>query len=112
MIGNPPFGVTIDISADLCEDFVTLRKAKNRSTGEARRKGKSEFAFIELAIKAARPGGYIALILPMGVGFAQQGRAVRELLYETCWHVATIHLPPETFQHVGTNVPTQIRNRS
>lgn len=108
VIGNPPFGVTIDIPADLCEDFVTLRKAKNRSTGEARRKGKSEFAFIELAIKAARPGGYIALILPMGVGFAQQGRAVRELLYETCWHVATIHLPPETFQHVGTNVPTQI----
>lgn len=102
VIGNPPFGITIDIPEDQCADFVTLRKAKGR------RKGKSEFAFIELAVRAAKVGGYIALILPMGVGFTQQGRAVRELLYETCWHVATIHLPPETFQHVGTSVPTQI----
>ncbi|MDT2248023.1 N-6 DNA methylase [Paenibacillus larvae] len=72
-------------------------------------RGKSEAAFIELAIRAARPGGgYIAFILPTGISFAGHAKKVRKLMYETCWQVATIMLPGETFMHTGTTIPTQI----
>jgi hypothetical protein len=70
--------------------------------------GKSEVAFLELAIRACKAGGYIAYILPMGISYNQQAKKLRKLMYETCWHVATIELPSTTFQHVGTSIPTQI----
>ncbi|WP_178023038.1 class I SAM-dependent DNA methyltransferase [uncultured Paenibacillus sp.] len=103
VVGNPPYGVTIDIAADTLPDtFETLRTTKGRA------KGKSECAFIELAIKAVKPGGYIAFVLPMGLNYASYAENVRRLLYETCWHVATIMLPGETFALTGTTIPTQI----
>ncbi|WP_237163527.1 N-6 DNA methylase [Paenibacillus sp. BIHB 4019] len=103
VIGNPPYGVSIDVDAgDLPDDFVTLRAAKGRA------KGKSELAFIELAVKAAKPGGYIAFVLPHGINYANYAEKLRDLLYRTCWHVATIGLPGETFAHVGTTIETQI----
>lgn len=103
VIGNPPYGVSIDVDgADLPDDYVTLRKPKGRA------QGKSELAFIELAIKAARPGGYIALVLPKGIGFSTAAAKIRDLAKETCWHVASIELPGETFAHVGTTIKTYI----
>lgn len=103
VVGNPPYGVTIDVAADTLPDaFETLRTTK----GQAR--GKSECAFIELAIKAVKPGGYIAFVLPMGLNYANYAEKVRRLLYETCWHVATVMLPGETFALTGTTIPTQI----
>lgn len=103
VVGNPPYGVNIDVEADSLPDtFETLRVAKGRA------KGKSEFAFVELAVKAARPGGYIALVLPKGVGCNSLAAKVRQLTKETCWHVASIELPGTTFAHVGTTIPTDI----
>ncbi|MEC0328711.1 N-6 DNA methylase [Paenibacillus macerans] len=103
VVGNPPYGVTVDVAADALPDtFETLRITKGRA------RGKSESAFIELAIKAARPGGYIAFVLPLGLNYANYAEKVRKLLYETCWHVATIMLPGETFALTGTTIPTQI----
>lgn len=103
VVGNPPYGVTIDIAADTLPDtFETLRTTKGRA------KGKSESAFIELAIKAVKPGGYVAFVLPMGLNYANYAEKVRRLLYETCWHVATIGLPGETFALTGTTIQTQI----
>lgn len=103
VVGNPPYGVTIDVAVDALPDaFETLRTTKGRATG------KSESAFIELAIKAARPGGYIAFVLPMGINYANHAEKVRRMLYETCWHVATIMLPGETFALTGTTIQTQI----
>lgn len=103
VVGNPPYGVTIDVAADALPDtFGTLRTAKGRA------KGKSESAFIELAIKAVKPGGYIAFVLPMGLNYANYAEKVRQLLYKTCWHVATIMLPGETFALTGTTIQTQI----
>lgn len=103
VVGNPPYGVTIDVAADeLPDSFETLRITKGRA------KGKSECAFIELAIKAVKPGGYIALVLPMGLNFANYAEKVRQLLYKMCWQVATIMLPSETFALTGTTIPTQI----
>lgn len=103
VVGNPPYGVMIDVEAEALPDtFETLKVTKGRA------RGKSESAFIELAIKAARPGGYIAFVLPMGLNYANYAEKVRRLLYETCWHVATVMLPPETFALTGTTIPTQI----
>ncbi|WP_040932662.1 HsdM family class I SAM-dependent methyltransferase [Paenibacillus larvae] len=98
VIGNPPYGETVETE----KEYATLSKRKGIY------RGKSEAAFIELAIKAARPGGYIAFILPMGISFASHAKKVRKLMYETCWQVATIMLPGETFMHTRTTIPTQI----
>jgi len=100
VIGNPPYGETVELTEGA--DWVTLSKAKGAY------RGKSENAFLELAIKAVRPGGYIAYILPTGIGSSQASAKIRKLMHETCWHVATIMLPGETFVHVGTTIPTQI----
>lgn len=104
VIGNPPYGETIAIKADEGDfsDWLTLSKRKNEW------RGKSEAVFIEHAIRNAKPGGYIAFILPMGISYNSQTRKARELLFNNCWQIATIMLPGETFQHVGTTVPTQI----
>lgn len=101
VIGNPPYGVSLEFD-DNGEEWHSVGKAK------AKRKGKSETAFIELAIKAVKPGGYIAFVLPMGIAFAQNSAKLRTLIHETCWQFATILLPGETFAHVGTTIATQI----
>ncbi|MEK5178506.1 N-6 DNA methylase [Paenibacillus odorifer] len=103
VIGNPPYGVSIDVAAvDLPDAFETLKVEKGRA------KGKSESAFIELAIKAVKPGGYIAFVLPLGLAFANYAETIRKLLYQTCWHIATIGLPGKTFALTGTTIETQI----
>ena len=103
VIGNPPYGVSIDIAAeDLQDEYETLRTTKGRA------KGKSESAFIELAVKAVKPGGYIAFVLPLGLNYANYAEKVRQILYKSCWHVATIGLPSETFALTGTTIETQI----
>lgn len=95
--------MSIDVdAADLPDAFETLKITKGRA------KGKSESAFIELAIKAVKPGGYIAFVLPLGLNYANYADTIRKLLYHTCWHVATIGLPSETFAMTGTTIQTQI----
>ncbi|MGF9711644.1 HsdM family class I SAM-dependent methyltransferase [Paenibacillus naphthalenovorans] len=105
VVGNPPYGVPIDID-ELPDEYVTLTK-KGRGN-EVRFTGKSEFAFIELAIKAAKPGGYIAFVLPKGIGYNRPAAKIRELMREQTWHIASIELPGTTFAHVGTTIPTDI----
>lgn len=100
VIGNPPYGLTVEVEES--SGFTTLSKSKGKL------RGKTENAFLELAVRCVRPGGYIAFVLPKGIGFSQTSKKIREFLYETCWHVATIMLPGETFQHVGTTIGTQI----
>ncbi|MDT2230694.1 Eco57I restriction-modification methylase domain-containing protein [Paenibacillus larvae] len=73
VIGNPPYGETVETE----KEYLTLSKKKGIY------RGKSEAAFIELAIRAARPGGYIAFILPTGISFAGHAKKVRKLMYET-----------------------------
>lgn len=102
VIGNPPYGVSVEFP-DTGEDWASLGK-----TSKGVRKGKSEVAFIELAIKSTKPGGYIAFVLPKGISYANYAAKLRQLMYETCWQVATIFLPAETFAHVGTTIETQI----
>lgn len=102
VIGNPPYGVSVEFE-DIGEDWMALGKPS-----KGKRKGKSEVAFIEFAIKCTKPGGYIAFVLPKGISYANYATKLRQYMYETCWQVATIFLPGETFQHVGTTIETQI----
>lgn len=102
VIGNPPYGLSLEFE-DTGEDWTSIGKAS-----KGKRKGKSEVLFIELAIKAAKPGGYIAFVLPKGISYANYAAKLRQYMYETCWQVATIFLPGETFSHVGTTIETQI----
>jgi type I restriction-modification system DNA methylase subunit len=102
VIGNPPYGVSVEFD-DTGEDWASLGKAS-----KGIRKGKSEVAFIEFAIKCAKPGGYIAFVLPKGISYAGYAAKLRQHMYETCWQVATVFLPGETFAHVGTTIETQI----
>ena len=109
VIGNPPFGEAIAVPAEEAPhlaDWQTLTKRKKN--GQHVYGAKSEAAFIELAVRSAKPGGYIAFVLPKGIAFNSQSAKVRKLLYDTCWHLATVMLPGETFQHVGTTIETQI----
>jgi hypothetical protein len=98
-IGNPPYGVSVDFESE--DDWLLTKKKGSYS-------GKSEIAFIELAIKATKPGGYVAFVLPKGISYANYAAKLRQYMHETCWQVATIFLPGETFQHVGTTIETQI----
>lgn len=100
VIGNPPYGVSCEFETD--DEWISGSIAKGK------RKGKSEVMFIELAIKAAKVGGYIAFVLPMGISFGNYAAKLRKYMHENCWQVATILLPGETFVHVGTTIPTQI----
>ncbi|WP_353856854.1 N-6 DNA methylase [Bacillus sp. Bos-x628] len=102
VIGNPPYGVSVEFEAPKDEVWSSVSKTKNKY------RGKSEVAFIELAIKSVKPGGYIAFILPLGISYTTYAKKLRKLMHETCWQIATIMLPSETFQHVGTKVATQI----
>lgn len=103
VIGNPPYGVNLDIdAAEIPDSFDTLRITKGRA------KGKSEVAFIELAIKAVKPGGYIAFVLPKGIGHSSAAKKIRDIMRETCWHITSIELPGTTFAMTGTTIPTDI----
>lgn len=102
VIGNPPYGVSLEF-ADTGEDWASIGKAS-----KGMRKAKSEVAFIELAIKAVKTGGYIAFVLPKGLNYANYAAKLRQLMHETCWQVGMIMLPGETFMHVGTSIETQI----
>lgn len=103
VIGNPPYGVQCAFEpSDGADTWISGSLAKGQ------RKGKSEVVFIELAIKAVKVGGYIAFVLPKGINFGNYAEKLRGLLHKTCWQVATIELPGETFVHTGTTIPTQI----
>ena len=95
VIGNPPFNLTIETQRDW-----KLRKKNGKIN--------SDELFIELAIESAKEGGYIALILPQSINHKDALKGVRKLIYETCWVIANISLPSETFAQAGTSVPTTI----
>lgn len=95
VIGNPPFGLKIEWKS------YTLKKPKVRKTP-------SEEVFLEIAYKAAKPGGKIALILPDGVLGKESTSYLRKWLMERCFVRAVISLPTTTFYFTGTAVKTSV----
>lgn len=95
VIGNPPFNLTIQTEREW-----KLRK----KTGKIN----SDELFLELAIESVKVGGYIAFILPQSINFKESLKGIRKHIYENCWVIANISLPPETFCASGTNIPTTL----
>ena len=95
VIGNPPFNLTIETQKEW-----SLRKKNGKIN--------SDELFLELAIQSAKEGGYIAFILPQSINYKDSLKGIRKLIYDTCWCIANISLPAETFAMSGTNVPVTL----
>lgn len=67
-----------------------------------------EILFLERFIQLAKPGGWIAIIIPDGILTNSNSHYVREFLSKLTKVEAIISLPRETFQNVGTNAKTSI----
>jgi hypothetical protein len=88
VVGNPPFGVA--------------------TSSEGHRLLASEVRFLLRALDLARPGGYIALVLPSGVLANERLRALREDLLGRCTMLAVVALPRDTFRGTGTSAACSI----
>jgi predicted RNA methylase len=88
VVGNPPYGVTVTPS-----DGRPLA---------------SEARFLLRALDLARPGGYVALVLPSGVLANERLRSLRAELLERCKLLAVVALPRAAFRQAGTNAACSI----
>jgi hypothetical protein len=88
VIGNPPYGIG---------------RTRNGGTAPA-----SEVRFLLRALELARPGGYVALVLPSGILANQRLLALRAGLLARYTLLAVIALPRTTFRHTGTSAACNI----
>jgi type I restriction-modification system DNA methylase subunit len=94
VLGNPPFGTTINWASEI--------------TGGKHRKLASEVVFMDIAFRAVRPGGKIAMVVPDGLLNSNRTQPARDFLGKHCLIKAVISLPTETFYHAGTSVKTSV----
>lgn len=95
VIGNPPY---CDIRH--CDEYNGFEVAKDSK--------RSEWYFIELAMRSLVPGGVAALVLPDGILSNSKDKERRKWLLNNFWLRAVISLPKETFLKVGTGCKTSI----
>ena len=67
-----------------------------------------EILFIERFIQLAKPGRWIAIIIPDGILTNSNSHYVREFIAEKTKVEAIVSLPRETFKHTGTSAKTSI----
>ncbi len=67
-----------------------------------------EVLFVERFIRLAKPGGFIAIIVPDGILANYQLQFLRDWMMEKADHIATISLPRETFKESGIIAKTSI----
>lgn len=91
VIGNPPYGLTIDNWEFACG-----------------KKLKSEVAFIEYGLKWLKPGGILGMIIPDSILANQREKAFRKHILDNHQLLAVVSLPTETFYHSGTSVKTSL----
>ena len=91
VIGNPPYGLTIDNWEFACG-----------------KKLKSEVAFIEYGLKWLKPGGILGMIIPDSILANQREKPFRKHILNNHQLLAVVSLPTETFCHSGTRVKTSL----
>lgn len=97
VIGNPPF-----CDVPKYEDYSAYTIAQQG-------RNRAEWYFLELGLRALKPGGIMAVILPDGVLSNKKEEALRKwIMTEMAWVRASISLPLETFKLAGTTVKTSI----
>ncbi len=67
-----------------------------------------EILFVEKFIKLAKPGGWVAIILPEGIFANSNAHNVREFITRHAKIEAIVSLPRDAFKNVGTNAKTNI----
>lgn len=137
VVGNPPYGgiglgeteLTDDLIFKLANFEILSGKVKqnllfantqvNLFTSEksfaiktdAKQKIKAfpiEILFLERFIQLAKPGGWIAIIIPDGILTNSNSHYVREFVINKTRVEAIVSLPRETFKQAGTNAKTSI----
>jgi type I restriction enzyme M protein len=97
VLGNPPF---CDVPKyDDYSDYTIAQKGR----------GRAEWYFLELGLRALKPGGILAYVVPDGILGNSKDEPLRKwIMNEQAWVLAVISLPPETFKMVGTTVKTSV----
>jgi len=137
VIGNPPYGglglghtnLSDDLIAQLAKFEILPKSVKNdlntanlqsdlfgseksfSLNSEVKQKLKSfsiEILFLERFIQLAKPGGWIAIIIPDGILTNSNATYVREFIANKTKVEAIVSLPRDTFKNVGTNAKTSI----
>jgi len=67
-----------------------------------------EILFIERFIQLAKPGGWIAIVIPDGILTNSNSHYVREFISEKAKVEAIVSLPRDAFKNVGTSAKTSI----
>ena len=106
VLTNPPFGATIKIDDnDILEQYDLIY----RGTENKRSAIPPEQLFIERCLDFLKPGGYLGIVLPDSILSNPGLTWIREYIFEETYIVASIDLPPETFQpHTGTQTSVLI----
>ncbi len=137
VIGNPPYGgvglgeteLTNDLMIRLADFEILSENVKNNLIiantqknlfnsdkqlaikSDAKQKIKSfsiEILFLERFIQLAKPGGWIAIIIPDGILANSNSHYVREFISKKTKVEAIISLPRDAFKSVGTSAKTSI----
>jgi len=131
VVGNPPYGglgveeITPELEKALAEyeiwKILASKKRNNNISSQGlfgtQIEGKLhkvikgfaiEILFLERFIQLAKPGGWIAVIVPDGILANSTNHYVREFIARNTKVLGIISLPRDTFTHTGTNAKTSI----
>jgi type I restriction-modification system DNA methylase subunit len=137
VIGNPPYGgvglgeteLTDDLVVQLANFEILPENIKNSLVFaktqkdlfdsdkqlaiklDAKQRIKSfaiEILFLERFIQLAKPGGWIAIIIPDGILTNSNSHYVREFVSEKTKVEAIVSLPRDAFKNVGTSAKTSV----
>ena len=90
VIGNPPFGAT--------KSNPEFPLSQNRL----------EAQFVELSLKALKPGGHFIMVLPTSILSANSYIPLRQKILDNFMVIQSVELPDTTFCKSNTNVTTSI----
>lgn len=102
ILTNPPFGVSVNERGGDLAIYESARVLA--STGV--RKVPSEVLFVELCLRALRPGGRLGIVLPKSVVTNASLDGARRVFGRYGYVQAVVALPSETFQAAGTQTTT------
>ena len=131
VVGNPPYGgvgldeitpelekALFDFSIwkesvrkgvkEIADQLGLLEISINTKNKEKLRRFPIELLFIDRFIQLAKPGGWIAIIIPDGILANSNLHYVREFIAKKAKVEAIISLPRETFKNAGTSAKTSI----
>ena len=91
-------GNSLSIGGNKKEKIYAEEDASNKNSGE------KEKRFLEYVIQQLKPGGYLALILPLSFVSSQHGSATRKNLIEECDLLELWEIPRELLQGVAVEV--------